>query len=620
MKNNIRYLLICIIILNLFCLIITEESNKTILNEEEQEILKFNLLVSDYRKNFSEIKPIIITDKNYTEYMKSHPYTLLYFHSFYDQNSIDFLPTFKFINNYLNSNSTYNYSQYLPINVASIEYSDDESNSEIQSRYRLSTFPFFIIFSAYYQKYIQYTGYMNAQSIITFSMKAILDNILTLNSEKRLKQLLNPQLTYLSVFCMKSTFNFDDFYRASQYFKFALFADCIGQSVCNNYFNINEYKTSDIIIAKMNMCKNDFICGDIQIMEKNIKPFFILYNYTSYDEFIEFISLNIIPPIHNMTDFNYDLMTKNSLKTIIYIRGKNEKKSNQKISFILQKILKNKKNDIKWGSILDPINSSNDYEIVKSLSVEVEDYEQKGLLLMHYSNKITKMKEIYRINMKEIKELNDEIIFRFINEYNSGIIKRDIKSEITPKHHPKKNLRMVVGKTFDKEILRNNNKTIVLILLNLNVDNLHMIEDQIESLSIKFGIFNETIIFNFLDSELNEMPDMPKYDIFKQPYYRYYYKNKTKGYVDFKGKNVLDQSEVEDWIIYNYGKEYGIEHKYGMRMHIDGMTELLKDKNVMKEIEKKQRIEQLKENLGIKDDEIENEQDNKKDINKETDL
>ena len=147
-----------------------------------------------------------------------------------------------------------------------------------------------------------------------------------------------------------------------------------------------------------------------------------------------------------------------------------------------------------------------------------------------------------------------------------------------------------------------------------------MIEDQIESLSIKFGIFNETIIFNFLDSELNEMPDMPKYDIFKQPYYRYYYKNKTKGYVDFKGKNVLDQSQVEDWIIDNYGKEYGIEHKYGMRMHIDGMTELLKDKNVMKEIEKKQRIEQLKENLGIKDDEIENEKDNKKDINKETDL
>lgn len=217
--------------------------------------------------------------------------------------------------------------------------------------------------------------------------------------------------------------------------------------------------------------------------------------------------------------------------------------------------------------------------------------------------------------MKDIKELNEEIIFNFINEYNSGIIKRDIKSEIIPKHHPKKNLRMVVGKTFNKEILNNYNKTIILILLNLNLENLHIIEDQIESLSIKFGKYNDTIIFNFLDSELNEMQDMPKYDIFKKPYYRYYYRNKTKGFIDFKGKNVLDQSEIEDWIIYHYGKEYGIEHKYGMRMHIDGMTELLKNKNVLKEIEKQQKFEQFKEELGIKDDIID-----KKDSNKETDL
>ena len=619
MKIKFR-LLITLFILKLFCLIITEEVNKTKLNEEEQEQLKFQSFISEYRKNFSKINPIVITDKNYKEYMNSHPFTLLYFHSIYDQNSIDFMPTFKFINNYLNSNSTHNDSRYLPINIASIELSDDEKNSDLQSRFRLTTFPFFIIFSAVYNRYIQYTGYYNAQSIITFSMKATLDNILTMNNEKRLKQLLNPQLTHLSVFSMKNTFNFDDFYKASQFFKFALFGDCIGQKICKNYFNKDDFKYSDIIVAKMNLCKNDFVCGDIQIMDKKIKPFFILYNMTSYDEFIEFISLNIIPPIHNMTDFNYDLMIKNNLKTIIYIRGKNEKKTNHKISSILQKIIKNKKNGIKWGSILDPINSQNDYEIAKSLSAEVEDYEQNGLILVHSSNEITKKHEIYRINMKEIKELNDEIIFRFINEFNSGIIKKDIKSEIIPKHHPKKNLRMVVGKTFDKEILNNYNKTIILILINLNLQNLHMIEEQIESLSIKFGIYNKTIIFSFLDSELNEMPDMPEYDIFKKPYYRYYYRNKTKGFVDFKGKNVLDQSEIEDWIIDNYGKEYGIDHKFGMRMHVDGMTELLKDKNVFKEIEKKQRIEQLKENLGIKDDIIDKEVKNNDNINKETDL
>ena len=173
---------------------------------------------------------------------------------------------------------------------------------------------------------------------------------------------------------------------------------------------------------------------------------------------------------------------------------------------------------------------------------------------------------------------------------------------------------MVVGKTFNKEILENNNKTIVLILLTLNMKNLHKIEEQIESLTIKFSIYNESIIFNFLDPALNEMPNMPKYDILEKPFYRYYYKDKKKKFVDFK-RNYLEQNEIEDWIIDNYGKEYGIEYKYGMRMHIDGMTELLKDKKVFKEYERKQQFEQIKENFGIKDDILD-----QNEINKENDL
>ena len=256
---------------------------------------------------------------------------------------------------------------------------------------------------------------------------------------------------------------------------------------------------------------------------------------------------------------------------------------------------------------------------------DILDESYKFYFMVSQFVKKTVSKLNFITTIKIGKDLHERNLFKqtaaFINEFNSGIIKKDIKSEIIPKSHPKKNLRMVVGKTFNNEILNNYNKTIILILLTLNLHNLHIIEDQIESLSIKFGIYNETIIFNFLDSELNEMPDMPEYDIYAKPYYRYYYRNKTKGFVDFKGKDIFDQSEIEDWIIDNYGKEYGIEHKFGMRMHVDGMTELLKDKNVMKEIEKKQRYEQLRENLGIKDDIIDKEKENKNEnINKETDL
>ena len=621
MKNP--KLLFILIIFIIFQVIINEDIKETKVKDNEENIDKF---IIEYRKNFSKINTTVLTDQNQIDYVQNHSFTLLYFHSAYDKHCKDFMPTFKFINDYLNTQTTSGDSLYI-VNLGTIDLSDDENNSELQQRFRLTTFPFFIIFSAVYQKYIKYTGYLTAQSVITFSMKAILDTIIEVRDEKRLNQLLNPQLTHLSVFCMNSRFNFDDFYRASQIFTYGLFVDCIGKTVCKNYFTKPEYKSSDIIIAKMNLCKNDFICGDDQIMDKKAKPYFILYNHTTYEDLIEFISLNIIPPIHNMTDFNFDLMMQNTLKTIIYIRGRNEKKSNQEISTILQKIVKNRRNGIKWGSILDPIHSGNDYEIRRELSIEEEDYLEKGLLLIHTSNNDnTKEKETYRLNMNDINitELNKDIILKFVNDFNSGKIKRDIKSELKPKHHPKKNLRMVVGKTFENDILNNFDKTIVLILLNLNMEKLHIVEDQIESMCIKFGLYNQTIIFNFLDSHLNEMPDMPKYDIYKGPFYRYYYKNKTKGYVDFKGKNIFDQSEVEDWIIENYAKEYGIDHKYGMRMHIDGMSELLKDKNVMKKIEKQQKIDQLKEDLGIKDDDNNkngnDNNDNNKNEKKETDL
>ena len=464
---------------------------------------------------------------------------------------------------------------------------------------------------------------MTAQSVITFCMKATLDNIIMMNQENKLENLLNPKYTYMAIFIMKDSLNYDIYYRASQQFKFCIFGDCIGQKNCTHYFESETikkelnfvYQKNDIILAKMNFCENDFLCEKKSNISK-IK--YIPYNITSYDDFIKFISLNQMPLVHNLTDYNYEIMTKNKFNSLIYIKGEKEQKSNKEIGTILQNILEQKKYGITWGSILDPLNSANDYETTKLFSIEVEDYKDNGLVIIHSPDKILEGFNIYRLNTSTKDNINEEIIQRFINEFNSGIIKRDIKSELIPKFHPKKNLRMVVGKTFNQEILGNNNKTIILILLTLDTKNLHKIENQIESLTIKFMLYNESLIFNFLDPALNEMPNMPNYNINEKPFYRYYYKNKKKKFIDFKG-NSLEQSEIEDWIIDNYGKEYGIEYKYGMRMHIDGMTELLKDENVFKEYERKQKYEQMMEDFGVKINNFDN-INNTNNINKETDL
>ena len=622
LNNNI---LIFIQFLILFQTIISLSENST--NEstliEDEEALELKKTIEEYYKLFySDINPIVLTDENYTNYIKTNPYTLIYMHSSIDIHSKNFIPTFKYIHNFLNTKNSS--VTPLPMRCATLDLTDDENNSELQTMFRLNTFPFFIIYSSIYNSYIRYTGYMTTQSIITFCTKASMDNIITMNKDNKLfKNLFNPELTYMALLSISDKFNFDEYYRASQEIKFAIFGDCIGQKKCQDYLsNLNNknlnINNTDIILIKNNLCQNDFICTKDNINKESV---LIPYNYTSYNKFIEFISLNIMPPLLNLTDFNYEMILKNNFKTIIYIRGTKEKKSNEEISLILDKIIKEKKYGIKWGSILDPMNSANDYESVKLFSIEVEDFYNKSLVIIHSRDKMLNNEfNVYRLNNTNIKEINEDTIINFVNLYNSGFVKKDIKSELIPKTHPKKNLRMVVGKTFDKEVLKNYNKTNVLILLTLNMKNLHVIEDQIESITIKFMPYNKTLVFNFLDPAVNEMPDMPNYNILEKPFYRYYFKNKTIKYIDFKG-NSSDHSEIEDWIIENYAKEYGIDEKYAMRMHIEKMTELLKDKKVFREIESQQKFEQMKEEFGIPDDiKLDNDTNANNNTNVETDL
>ena len=544
MKLNFNILfIICFFLLFHNIILIANNNTDETSKKENEEVDEFKKIISDYYKEFySDIKPIILTDKNYTKYINSNPYTLIYLHSSIDIHSKNFIPSFKFIHNYLNTEK--NSTTFLRLRLVAIDLIDDNNNNEMQTMFRLNTFPFFIIYSSIYGSYIQYTGYMTAQSIITFCTKATLGNIITINHENKVKNILNPEYIYMALFSVSNKFNFDEFYKASQEYKFAIFANCIGQKKCLNYLTnigINNYldlNNTDIILVKNNFCKNDFICiNDINNL-KNKTPNFIPYNYESYEDFIEFININIIPPLFNLTDFNYEIMKKSNFKTIVYIKGQNEKKSNNEISEILAKIIKEKSYGLKKGSILDPINFANDYETRKLFSIEVEDYKNKGLVIIHSSDKILKNEyNIYRLNYID-GEINEELIIEFIHKFNSGFVKKDIKSELIPKFHPKKNLRMVVGKNFDQEILNNYKKTNVLILLTLYRKNLNVIEDQIESLTIKFSIYNESIIFNFLDPAVNEMPDMPKYDILEKPFYRYYYKNKKNKYIDFKGSSL----------------------------------------------------------------------------------
>ena len=143
LNNNI---LIFFQFLILFQTIISLSENNT--NEstliEDEETLEFKKTIEEYYKLFySDINPIVLTDENYTNYIKTNPYTLIYMHSSIDIRSKNFIPTFKYIHNFLNTKNSS--VTPLPMRCATLDLSDDENNSELQTMFRLNTFPFFII-------------------------------------------------------------------------------------------------------------------------------------------------------------------------------------------------------------------------------------------------------------------------------------------------------------------------------------------------------------------------------------------------------------------------------------------------------------------------------------------
>ena len=526
----------------------------------------------DYRQKFSSVKSYILTDKNYANYLKQNKITILYIHSACTQESHDFIPYIKFIGDYYNAITDPDSPKF-----ATMEISDDENNWNNQYNFRSTSYPILILNIKGRRGYMIYNNYHNVHGIITFITKYSNQNIIPMNNTNILQQMLTPQLTHLAIVAFNKKY-IKTFERTSKGLSYVLFGDCTGQKLCEEKFGKDIYKYSDFALIKMTHIESDFeeSPDNKRLLDKNKKPEIIPYNYTNFQNFKEFIYLNTMPKIFNFTGFNKDLMQATLVNTIIYVRGSQEKKSNEEISKILRKAIDLSNNKIKIGGILDPLNNSNEETLMNYFRLELEDYSVYGNVVIE--KYINKERDLYRINIHQVnkdKAITESNVLNFVKEFLEGKLKPELKSENRPKVHPKDNLRMVVGRTFENEITYNNDVAVVLCLLTMNLTNLRQHESLIDTLTMKLDALNTSLIFSFIDVGLNYMENLPKHNYTESPYYRYYYKNKSEGYDDFKG-NYSNIEEIEEWIAVNFGKENGKGYDDLVRKYIQSVNEQMR--------------------------------------------
>ena len=538
--------------------------------------------LDNYRQQFSSVKGFKLTDSNLKKYISQNNVTLIYIHSACTKESYDFIPIIKFVSDFYN-----NYQNNSKI-IATLEITDDKNNINNQYNFRSLYYPIIILKVKGIKGYIPYTGYYNAQSIITFITKFMYnrDTIKLTNDNigiNLLEQMTNPKYTYLSIFVLNDK-HVDIFKKFSPGLNYILFGDCVKVDICRKKFGDNIYKYSDFVLVKMTKKISDFDNGD-RNRDDNIldKPIFIPYKYSNFQELKEFIYLNALPKIFNMTEFNKDLLTSSLVNNIIYIKGTKEEKTNSEISKILFKALNLPNNQIKIGSILDPIHNENEQSLMNNFRLEYEDYSLYGAVQIQKYEKNGNI-IIYRMNLFELNEdkgIKEERLLNFVQEFNERKLIPELRSENRPKLHPKDNLRMIVAKTFDEEITYNYNRAVILCLLTMNLTDLRKHEDLIDLLTMKLDALNETLIFGFMDIGFNYMENLPKNDYTKKPYYRYYYKNKSLGYDDFRG-NHNNIEEIEEWVVSNLGKENGEEYAKVIKEYIQNVNKQIKEEEELK--------------------------------------
>lgn len=459
----------------------------------------------------------ILTDANFTDFLKQNDFTLLFFHSPNCEPCLEILPEITKAHQYLQSLNP-------PRLIASIDI-ESELTSKIKGQYPMKLVPFFYLYSSKADKILPYSGLLTFRSVVTFVMKNTGKSVNNLSTLSHILSFIDDKITYMSVINFKEELA-NQFVEISKHYSYCLFANCFTDE-CRKYFQ----PKNDLIILK-------------QFEEEPNKQRIDL-KYTDSSKTINMINKNTLPLIGNMTDFATEIIFEYSLNTIGYIIANNNTDSQKEISEIKTNI-DNENIPISHCFIFDITNNKRDISILRYLGFEVESFSVNKVFILSFEEED---------NIKIYKKKKNQNIDTFIAKFTNGALTPQIKSEAKPTTHPKKNLKIIVGKTFDKEIQQNYHQDVILSFVTINCKECNLVQEIIFKLSTKFANVN-SLLFGFTDPSSNDIPDIDVKDLLSnsKSLIRFYFKNKEKGYVDYKGQ--IKEDKIEEWIL-SLNPDYG---------------------------------------------------------------
>jgi len=463
-------------------------------------------------------KLINLNHSNFESFTSKRDFTLLYFHSYEFKLCQQLIDDIIFATDFFFTINT----DQIPNYIASVDVSDYNNTINITQKFPIEILPYIVLYSGKYKKFLTYAGEYRANSIITFFLKNSGPLVHTLEKEASIKSFLDPKVNNLAIIKLKDKDN-EKFENISRSFKFALFATCYTKD-CKNYFKSN----SDYILFK----------GFEELKNKQFQPF----NEIDNNMISNILFQNAFKRVAYANNFAFEIIFSMGLTTIGYIL-----KPNDTINYIEElftPIITNSeinKKDIIYGLYFD----FRDYQhrlLINLFGFEEEQFNSTGLVFI-----IKFEKGINIIYKMKNKNINPETIKEFVLDYNDNKIKPEMKSEALPKKPYSENFYKIVGKNFHNLIMENNDQGFLLYFKPSNCFNCSSVNKIFEDLA-KVNIENYDILFGVIDPFINDIPDIDPDKLSGHPSFRYYYKIKKLGFVDYDKKEV-DIDSIQKWIL-----------------------------------------------------------------------
>ena len=489
-------------------------SNNIICQEEEQKEEK-NLV-------FKEEEILILKDETYENSIKENENLFVLAYAPWCHYCKDFKPTYLELNKKVKE---------LNLNYK-ISVIDATVNTKFSHEYNIQSYPSMIFFVKKGEDVFVYNSQRNVESILRFMHKKVFRSYEIFNNVNEVEKFYNDnQMLLISSFPNDSKENkiFIDLSKENNdlYFGICNSEECINK-YNKDFILFTNYDEPIVKLKEINFLKSKEI--SIDLLKKFLSSFSFKVGDMFNDKYIDFI---------------FD----NNISSIFYVRNSSNETqtSNDKLIIELGKMLRQK-----YAFFTLDYEGENTNFFKKTN--EFFSISKHDLPLIIYLRIITEEDTpIYKL--EKFKELTKYLIMKFVNDCNDGKILNALESEDIPeeKYESETGLRLIYGKTFDKEVIENN-KNVLLFGLIPEDEKSEKIGDIADNISSVYKNHSD-IDFVIINIAKNKIRYVSEEDLNKPPLIFLYLRDKKDKPIKYLGE--INEMKLTKWMAVKMGwQEY----------------------------------------------------------------